>query len=240
MISDELKLFLLIALTFSIAYNLVGNRLNKKKYYPAVYNKENEHFYFRDLPFKTLSEAFWLAYCGQMMSRVENVFYACLLKWELEGYVDMYTKNDVYYVKVKKKIPYTDPFEAKIFKHIFLLGGFKKNVKVSKIRFTYWFREEDLLRISYRKLKKQGFVLPDNIYATNAKGQFEIPDSLKGKAKEMIGLKNFLEDFTLINEKDAEQLVLYEMHLVYAVLFGVADETEKELRRFFSLQSLKK
>lgn len=56
----------------------------------------------------------------------------------------------------------------------------------------------------------------------------------------MIGLKNFLEDFTLINEKGAEQLVLYEMHLVYAVLFGVADETEKELRRFFSLQSLKK
>ena len=49
MISDELKLFLLIALTFGIAYNLVGNRLNKKKYYPAVYNKENEHFYFRDL-----------------------------------------------------------------------------------------------------------------------------------------------------------------------------------------------
>lgn len=240
MISDVMKIIVLIALILGIAINIMTNSKNKKRYYQVVYNEENENFYFRDLPFKTLSEAFWLAYCGQMMSRIENVFYACLLKWELEGYVDVYMKKGIYYAKVKKKIPYTDPFETKVFKHIFLLGAFKKAIKVSKIRFNYRLREEALLRISCQKLKKEGYTFPDNIFAINDVGQFEIPDSLKGKAREMIGLKNFLRDFTLIHEKSTEQIVLYEMHLVYAVLFGVADETEKELRKFFSFQSIKK
>ena len=238
---DYAGLVIIGILIILIIYNLtVGRRREKKVFYHVVYNKENERFYFRDLPFQTLDEAFWLAYCGQMMSRVENIFYACLLKWELEGYVENYLKNGIYYSRVIKKIPYTNLFETKVFKHIFLLGAFKRPVKVSKIHFNYRLREDTLVRISYNKLKSKGIVLPNNILAINDVGEFELPESLAKQAREMIGLKNFLEDFTLIEEKTTEHITLYEMHLVYAILFGVADETEKELRKFFSLQSLAK
>ena len=46
MISDVMKIIVLIALILGIAINIMTNSKNKKRYYQVVYNEENENFYF--------------------------------------------------------------------------------------------------------------------------------------------------------------------------------------------------
>ncbi len=52
----------------------------------------------------------------------------------------------------------------------------------------------------------------------------------KGKWK---GLKKFMEDFSLIDEREIPELVLWEKYLVYATAFGIADKVMKQLKTRF-------
>lgn len=44
------------------------------------------------------------------------------------------------------------------------------------------------------------------------------------------GLKNFLKDYSQINDKTVPEVVLWEKYLVYATMFGIADEVLKQIK----------
>ena len=44
------------------------------------------------------------------------------------------------------------------------------------------------------------------------------------------GLKNYMEDFSMMNEKEVPELVLWEKYLVFATAFGIADKVLKQLK----------
>lgn len=44
------------------------------------------------------------------------------------------------------------------------------------------------------------------------------------------GLKNYMEDFSMLNEKEIPDLVLWEKYLVYATAFGISDKVVKQLK----------
>ncbi len=230
----NILLFFLIGFGPIVIWLFIKKKSARKRTYQNVEPLQENAIYYREIPFENLGDAFWLSYCGGLMENAEDIFYAFLLKWHLEGYIDVYMEHGVYYARVKKKILYTEELETKVFKHIFLWGAYKTPVKISNIRFTNNLTLEKSLRISYHNLKRQGFVLPNNIYAINSKGAFSVPDNLKPKLEALIGLKKFLEEFTLIHEKSVEAIHLYEMYLVYAELFGIADKVEEELNIYMT------
>ena len=45
-----------------------------------------------------------------------------------------------------------------------------------------------------------------------------------------VGLKKYMEDFSLLNEKEIPALELWEEYLVYATVFGIADKVIKQLK----------
>ncbi len=47
--------------------------------------------------------------------------------------------------------------------------------------------------------------------------------------RKLLGLKKFLKDFTLANERGVQELALWGDYLVYAELFGCADQVRKEM-----------
>lgn len=49
------------------------------------------------------------------------------------------------------------------------------------------------------------------------------------KAK-WVGLKKYMEDFSMIDDKTVPELVLWEKYLVYATAFGIADKVLKQLK----------
>lgn len=44
------------------------------------------------------------------------------------------------------------------------------------------------------------------------------------------GLKNYMEDFSMLSEKGVPELVLWERYLVYATAFGISDKVIKQLK----------
>lgn len=52
-----------------------------------------------------------------------------------------------------------------------------------------------------------------------------------------IGLKNYMEDFSMIDDREVPELVLWEKYLVYATAFGIADKVLKQIKiRYPELQ----
>ena len=49
------------------------------------------------------------------------------------------------------------------------------------------------------------------------------------QVRQVLGLKKFLEDFTLANERHLSELGLWKDYLVYAELFGIADQVRKDM-----------
>jgi len=45
-----------------------------------------------------------------------------------------------------------------------------------------------------------------------------------------MGLKNFMEDFSMMDQKEVPELVLWEKYLVFATAFGIADKVLKQLK----------
>lgn len=45
-----------------------------------------------------------------------------------------------------------------------------------------------------------------------------------------IGLKKYMEDFSMLNEKEIPDLVLWEKYLVFATVFGISDKVIKQLK----------
>lgn len=53
----------------------------------------------------------------------------------------------------------------------------------------------------------------------------------KEEVSKLYGLKKFLEDFTLINERGAVEVQLWNEYLVFATLFGIADQVMADFKR---------
>ncbi len=56
--------------------------------------------------------------------------------------------------------------------------------------------------------------------------------SAKGQqnARNLIGLRNFLSDYTLLKERGMAEVVLWKEYMVFAALFGIAEKVAKELQ----------
>ncbi len=48
-----------------------------------------------------------------------------------------------------------------------------------------------------------------------------------------LGFKKYLEDFTLIAEREAKEVALWDGYLIFAALFGIADKVAEEMKRIY-------
>lgn len=55
----------------------------------------------------------------------------------------------------------------------------------------------------------------------------------KQRALEMFGFKKYLEDFTIINERNAVEVHLWDDYLVFASLFEIADKVSEEFKKLY-------
>lgn len=60
--------------------------------------------------------------------------------------------------------------------------------------------------------------------------------------QEVTGLENFLKDFTLLDRRGAVEVELWDEYLVYATLYGIADQVIKDFKEscpeYFQLSNL--
>ena len=60
-----------------------------------------------------------------------------------------------------------------------------------------------------------------------------LTDVGKAQLTEAIGLKKFLEDFTMIDEREIKEVSIWDSYLVYATMFGVSDKVIKQMKKVY-------
>ena len=63
--------------------------------------------------------------------------------------------------------------------------------------------------------------------------KYYLDKSLKEKAYQLAGLKNFLLDFSKINDRKGQEVSLWEDYLIYAQLMGIADKVEVQFENIY-------
>ena len=58
----------------------------------------------------------------------------------------------------------------------------------------------------------------------------ELTEDGKANARKVIGLMNYLKDFTLLKERGSAEVALWHDYIVFAALYGIADKVAKELQ----------
>jgi len=52
------------------------------------------------------------------------------------------------------------------------------------------------------------------------------------EVRQLFGLKKFLKEFTLLDERSTHEVALWKDYMIYATLFGIADKVIKEMKKF--------
>ena len=61
----------------------------------------------------------------------------------------------------------------------------------------------------------------------------QLTESGRKELSEILGLKKFLLDFSLIRERGVAETVIWQDYMVYALLTGIADKVEKQIRDLY-------
>lgn len=107
-------------------------------------------------------------------------------------------------------------------------------------------QEKELANYSYKHPEKISDMIDD--FATDGEAAFinmhgfkkrsfntikSLSDIGKNELGEVIGLKKYLEDFSLIAEREITESIIWQDYMVYAALFGIADKVIKQFGKIY-------
>lgn len=61
----------------------------------------------------------------------------------------------------------------------------------------------------------------------------DLSDKGKSELSEVMGLKKYLSEFTLISEREVNEVSIWKEYMIYAVLFGIGEKVIKQLEKLY-------
>lgn len=89
-----------------------------------------------------------------------------------------------------------------------------------------------LMRDFINKTKQNGEV-PLEAIGPYKKNINKCSEEVKNQVSQVVGLKKYLKDFSLISERSVEEVEIWEDLLVYATLYDIADEVMKDFKKIY-------
>ncbi|MBO4814511.1 MAG: DUF2207 domain-containing protein [Muribaculaceae bacterium] len=71
------------------------------------------------------------------------------------------------------------------------------------------------------------------LYSLMESSKIRLKDVTVGEAEQVFGLKKFLQEFTLLNERTVKEASLWKEYLVHATLFGIADQVRADMKKIW-------
>ncbi len=229
--------------------------------------KELKEEYYRDIPYGSYIEnlTYPISKADPYKYNLSNLINALILKWIYEGYIEIKEEKKFFGKESKIKVLKVPETMGKSEKEFFDIldssviysdDGYISNKNIEKY---------------FRKNREEGNEFFDNIEKNAMDGlknegyiiEKEIPKKIKlfGKTKKvkefsdkgislyenLIKFKNYLEDYSLIEERDVKEVKIWDYYLIYAALFGISEKVFKnlaktypdyELNSFYNLNTL--
>ncbi len=204
---------------------------------------------FRDIPCNgDISRAYFIAYYYNLMKKKTDLLGAILLKWLKENKVNVQKtevgriiKKENICLILKNDINFENNFEEVLFNMFYEASEdgilekkeFEKWCSRNYSRILDWF--DNVLYYERSKLVREGKI---SYQEAKVLGVFKfkkyiVDDSLMEEAKELKGLKKFLEEFTLIDKREAIEVTLFEDYLIFAQILGIAEKVASQFKKLY-------
>ncbi len=247
-ISIFFPLVFIIIITISIAAS-GASKSNKIAFGSAGNKVPKDVPLYRDIPCKgDIFRAYFIAYNYNLMKKKTDLLGAILLKWLKESKVkvqkaevgNIIKKEDTCII-LENAMAFENRFEEELFNMFYESSKdgilekkeFEKWCSKNYSKILNWFDsvlnyERDLL-VTEGKISVQE-VTTLKIFKSK---KYIADDSLMEEAKELKGLKNFLEEFTLIKEREAIEVALFEDYLIFAQILGIAKKVATQFKKLY-------
>lgn len=60
---------------------------------------------------------------------------------------------------------------------------------------------------------------------------YQYTNNKEEEARHVFGMKKFLKEFTMLDERGVNEVALWKDYMIYATLFGIADQVIKDMRK---------
>ena len=161
-----------------------------------------------------------------------NLMGAVFLKWMLEGKASVHkgwSKRNVK-LALRRDVEIENPVEAELYEMCMAAAG--RDLILTPREFKRWSRwnYEYIKDWPYRaRGKGRSYLLRKGFIDKRDRGT----ETGFGPLKEVIEFKHFLKDFTILNQREAPEVHLWNQYLIYAALFGIADKVSKQMKKLY-------
>ena len=207
--------------------------------------------YFRDIPCrKNIYRAYYIGYQYNIIKSKTDILGAIILKWLKEGLIRIEEKGKEGIFKKENTVIFlteTNPESFSVAREKQLFGmlyeaskdgylenkEFKKWCKKSYSKILSWF--DKIMNSERMKLVAEGLIEVDEKGKWSMiKGKTYIATyELKQEAIELAGLKRYLNEYTLIKQREAIEVKLFEEYLIFAQLMGIEQKVAKQFRDIY-------
>ena len=203
--------------------------------------------YFRDIPCNgDIFRAYYIAYQYGIMKNKTDILGAIILKWLKAGIIRTEQRDGGKIFKKEETIiilgdEVTKKFDNEREESLFhMMHVASKDGILENKEFERWCKSsyEKILGWFDNILKDQRMLLvADGLIKSEGKGLFgtkyTATQELKEEALHIAGLKRFLLEYTLIQERYAIEVKLFEEYLIYAQLLGIAKQVSKQFKELY-------
>ena len=240
---------------FSVIGYIIFSNLKHYDFGPEGKKITKDAPYFRDIPCnKDLYRAYFVANEYNILKNKNDIAGAIILKWIKDGIISVrqetkgkiLKKEEAVITIINENPEIANKNEQKLFdllckQSILEVDGNKTvdNEKLKKWcedhyeRVFSWF--DSVLKEEKDKLVEDGLLIKKK--ATFLKifkyDIYEISQELREDAVQIAGLKRFLLDYTLIKEREAIEVHLFEEYLIFAQMLGIAKKVAKQFSELY-------
>ncbi len=233
-------------ITIGISYSRKQDKYNTVNF--VIPSKVNN---FRDIPFKKdIMQAYFIGERVGLIKK-ENLMGAFLLKWIKEEKLTMvpteggrfdFNKDDNYYLDLNKLGTFADVTESELAE--FLLLAADANKQLTPKFFKKWCEKEyEKINnwLDSAKTRSRSYLIKNNYIELGTEGKnnrkvYTFTNKLQEETIKLKGLKQFLNDMTLIDDKKAIEVHMWDEYLIFAQLFGIADKVAKQFKDFHPIE----
>lgn len=207
--------------------------------------------YYRDIPCKKdIFRAYYIGHQYGLLKKKTDVLGAIILKWLKDGLIKIEQKetglvfkkeNTVVVLKETDSSLITDEKEKELFIMLYEASkdGYLENKEFEKwcsksySKILSWF--DEIIKREKEKLVTEGVItVEEKVTLKIFKSKtYTATSELKQEAIELAGLKRYLNEYTLIKDRQAIEVQLFEEYLIFAQIMGIAKKVAKEFKDLY-------
>ena len=219
--------------------------------------KEFKEEYFREIPYQgPIEDTYLINLYAYKSNSFENYMNAFLLKWVYQGLVEfaeedkkiLFMTHTISYIKLIQKPEDMSLVESSFYDILQECETYTDDGKITQKEIEEYVRDHQRIpEVLSRKLSKNSLdKLCQGQYLSNEKTKKKFAfsnDSYKNNVKieekglelyeNFIKFKNYLADYSLIKERDINEVKLWDSFMIYAAIYGISKEVYKNFTEIY-------